>query len=353
MQTNRTVQLASLQYLRGGAAMLVVLYHALIQCNHVFLTPGEALPIIGRSGVDIFFVLSGFVMWVSTAGRIMTPGSFFKRRLVRIAPLYWAATLAAAGVALVKPQLLRSTLLEPAHLFASLFFIPWLNPAAVPSGNTERIVPLIVPGWTLNFEMLFYALFAIALVLAPRYRLMTITTLVIVTFLVAGALAPFGDIPDFYSSSIIFEFFFGVLIATIRSGIPRHRRSFFVCHLALAFLALLVCDMNAGPTPRVVVLGLPAAVIVFCASQMERERPVGDNWLLKLAGDASYSIYLTHIFVMAGLRVALLNWGVTHLPPIGIAAFLAAALALSAAIGALVYQWFELPVMRLVRRALR
>src|SRR5215475_9110432 len=98
----------ALQYVRGVAAMMVVYHHTAFQ---VIKTTGEAsLPLweLGAAGVDLFFVTSGFIMWVTTEDSRVTPGQFLYRRIVRVAPLYWLATLVLLILSLVLPQLLST-----------------------------------------------------------------------------------------------------------------------------------------------------------------------------------------------------------------------------------------------------
>ena len=83
----------------------------------------------GQAGVDIFFVISGFIMWVTTHDRRTTPLQFLTNRIVRIVPLYWLLTLTVAAACLIAPSLFRGVVLAPEHVVKSLFFIPTSNPA--------------------------------------------------------------------------------------------------------------------------------------------------------------------------------------------------------------------------------
>ena len=119
--------------------------------------------LFGQAGVDIFFVISGFIMWVTTHDRPTTPLRFMTNRIVRIVPLYWLITLAVAAMAFAVPSLFRGVVLTPEHVIKSLLFIPHYYP-----GMPTRVWPLLLPGWTLNYEMVFYLVFAIALLLPRR-----------------------------------------------------------------------------------------------------------------------------------------------------------------------------------------
>lgn len=348
----------SLQYLRGIAALLVVYFHAALQASGHGAAGSPALPVFGASGVDIFFVLSGYVMWITTAGRRTSPADFLRRRVVRIVPLYWLVTLVAAAAALLVPGLLRSTRFDAAHLLASLFFIPWPNPGIVAGGET--LTPVVVPGWTLNMEMFFYVLFALVLPFAASRRIAGLLLLLALAYLVGNAVASPESPAAFYGSTIIFEFWLGVMLAALlnreaRRGqaAPRARLiPLALCGLWLAGVAALVAsDWGDVPGPRVVTLGLPALVIVGSAIAAERLRAVPHlRWLEEL-GNSSYSLYLTHGFVVAALRVLFAR------TPLGAAAghpvlFVLCAIGASIVVGLVTYHRVEKPLVQLASRRL-
>ena len=118
------------------------------------------------AGVDIFFVISGFIMVYASSrwfGSARAPRVFLAHRIARIVPLYWATMMVYLAVLLLTPWLLNSEYLAPHFVIASFLFIP----AARPDGLVQ---PLYSLGWTLNYEMFFYALFAIAIAFPRRPR---------------------------------------------------------------------------------------------------------------------------------------------------------------------------------------
>ncbi len=343
--------LVSLQYLRAVAALMVVYFHAAIQAQTLARWQVD-LPLVGSSGVDIFFVLSGFVMYTSTHGRDVTIVDFATRRFIRIVPLYWLLTLAVAGAAALAPSLLRSTVFDPAHLVASLTFVPWPNPVANPLNPT--ISPVIVPGWTLNFEMMFYALFAASLfVRGDQARLVTMSALVAALFGASWLLREQAIAARFYASPIIFEFVAGAWIAAAlqHRGAPRSPR-IAMAVLAIALTSILVDEWLWSDHGRLLTLGLPAVVIVTCAVLIERTGRLRFSRLWAELGNASYSIYLSHIFVVAGLRIALELLGRELTPPFGIL-FVLAAIVLASALGLMIHTLIEKPLTRAVNSALR
>src|SRR5215475_10218712 len=153
----------NLHLLRALAALAVVYYHTTSEAGL------NLSPAIGSHAVDVFFVISGFIIARSAAG---SSKRFLLRRIIRIAPLYWIATLVVFGLALSRPQILHNTRADYRQLLCSLLFIPYDTPQA-------GTLPTLILGWSLNYEMYFYLVFAIALAAVPR-RASLVCSLVIV-----------------------------------------------------------------------------------------------------------------------------------------------------------------------------
>lgn len=163
----RNERLLGVQYLRGAAALMVAYFHLTLQL------PAYTPYLASESWIDtryfaeavpVFFVISGFVMYVS--GIQSSPGRFAWRRLVRIVPLYWVLTLAIIALAVLRPGLLH-TQLSGEFALKSLLFVPYFP------GRAHEIFPILGPGWSLDYEMFFYAIFALALLAPLRWRLPT------------------------------------------------------------------------------------------------------------------------------------------------------------------------------------
>lgn len=327
-----------LQYIRAIAALLVVYFHAILQLEK--LNPDAWITdyLFGKSGVDLFFVLSGFVMWITTSDKPQTLADFWWKRVRRVVPLYWAVTLAAAFVALIVPQILKSTQFDIPHILASLAFLPWINPSD-PAG--EMIAPLLVPGWTLNYEMYFYLLFGLCLLVPVRHRILAITALIGLIFLAAN-LAPHSTAGRFYGDTVIFEFVAGVILGRIyKSGIAFSAPT-VVLALALGFAVLVFIDYRSFDMPRLITIGIPAAFIIFFATAIRIPDLKAWRWL-RILGDASYSIYLTHIFTLAGSRMVY-PWviGTLHSDTL----FVVVMMVMSTLVGLASYYLFEVPVGR-------
>ena len=148
-KTQSNDHLLSIQYLRAVAALMVVFHH-IINAKPWLFNPLENYPSLA-TGVDIFFVISGFIMYV--AARNEAPLEFLKKRIIRIVPLYWVATLAFVIVK-TKLHIFSLTPEDWLHIAKSLAFIPHHDPT-----NPGKIWPYLIQGWTLNYEMFFYLIF--------------------------------------------------------------------------------------------------------------------------------------------------------------------------------------------------
>ncbi len=168
--TTRTTpgRLTTIQGLRAFAALNVVLLHALIGADGAGAEPTllGALRGWGAGGVDLFFVISGFIMIHVQRSRRRGPVPFLRERILRVAPLYWALTLLLWSVLLAAPALFGRFETSAEGVLASLLFV------SQPLGFGT---PTLYVGWTLELEMLFYAVFAASLLL-PDLRLSAAAT---------------------------------------------------------------------------------------------------------------------------------------------------------------------------------
>jgi len=344
----RTRNYESIQYLRGISAVMVIFYHAAIQSTAL---SGLYAPAFGKFGVDIFFVISGFVMWTGVSGRATSPIVFLKKRFCRIVPLYWSFTLIAAGVALLKPGLLRSTIFNLPHLVASLAFIPWINPAASSAKLVEKLTPVVTPGWTLNFEMLFYAMFASILIL-PRYLAFPVLALEMASLhYVASTIGDQSPIAQFYAQGVMFEFLFGVAVAIVNAHYRPSMRFAAATSALLAFAVLLWADLVQPVESRWFWLGIPATILVATMVGLENAGWMPRMKWLSQIGAGTYSIYLSHVFVIAATRTAIQMSGAAGslMQPL---VFVPFAIVASVGIGMAVHYLIEKPLTAWWTRAL-
>lgn len=254
----------------------------------------------GQAGVDLFFVISGFIMVTISTGRFGIRGEarrFLWQRCVRVYPIYWVYAFAVLAVFLVHPGWVNSEHGAP-NLLRSFLLLP------------QRNLPLLLVAWTLVYEMFFYLVFAVVLRwVRPRRLLVALLGWAAVTTLGALVLAPTPQEPVLFLvfSPLILEFIGGCLVALSARAALGGRAG---AMLALGGLAALIASTVAldwsgaeFPSlgwPRVFLYGLPAACLVAGVIRLEAAgwrrlfpRP------LVLVGDASYSLYLSHILVIA------------------------------------------------------
>lgn len=278
-----------LQYLRAVAALMVVAFHATEKLGTTMGNDDGPTFTTGLAGVDIFFVVSGFIMLATTRGKDVTPGDFARRRFERIVPLYWLLTSLILVVVVARPGLLATATFDAAHVAASFLFLPWQHPAI------DAQLPLLVPGWTLNYEMAFYALFTASLLLPARSRVAAvIAVLSAVAF--AGLFVPAGTMLAFYTDPIILEFAAGLLLGSVwQRGLAISRAS-ALCLIGIGFLLLHLG--SSSDLPRIIWAGIPALMIVTGVVHADTGKVRTPLRLPMLLGDASYSIYLSHVVVL-------------------------------------------------------
>jgi exopolysaccharide production protein ExoZ len=313
-------ELLSIQYLRAFAAIAVVLFHAAKMTRHSF----EA----GAAGVDVFFVISGFLMWTIGRRYEAMPFGFLAKRAGRIVPLYWLLTLALAALALLVPPPFHGYGPKPSavHLLASLFFVP------------ENGAPVIVAGWTLNFEVFFYLLFALSLLLAARTRLFALTATLGGLFLLGQWFRPGSPILVVATSPLLLEFLGGVWLGKAwTEGIRLPAWAGAAAVIAGVTAIVAVPRFGIYPeTVRAYVWGLPALFVVGGALSLE---PIVGVRALKFLGDASYSIYLVHVTALAWAGLALAP---LHMP---FAVGYAVCVALAIGAGCLCHAFVERPLL--------
>lgn len=302
-------RLDGIQALRGVAALAVLLHHAMeVSGGHGWLTR------LGASGVDVFFVISGFVMAYTSKG--LSAPTFLLRRIARVVPMYWLVNLAMLGVA-ATGLAYKNLNTAPPYVIASLLF---LEPA-----------PMLNIGWTLNLEMVFYLLFAATIAVG----LFRFAALVIPLLLLLGIATGLPQI----SKPIVLEFAMGVGLGTAfaRGWLSGK----FAAPAALLSIGLFAAASYFSPDPataglpetvRWVWWGVPALLMVY-ASLYWKPRST-------LLGDASYSIYLVHPIVMTALAKVLLETQT----PLWLA--FPAAIVISLGLGLLAYRVAEGPLHR-------
>jgi exopolysaccharide production protein ExoZ len=340
--------IVSIQVLRALAALAVLTYHVPIELSSR-LGLHDVVPrfLIGAAGVDLFFVISGFIIVYASEmlfGRWDAPYVFFVRRLVRIVPLYWACTGLIVAYWMIARVDFNSIDISFGAITGSFLFLPYPRP----SGG---MMPVIMLGWTVNHEMFFYAAFAGVIFLSRRRTVLTVITLFAAIVLAGQVFKPLPPTITFWSDPIILEFCFGMLIAAAyREGmrLPRVAAIALILAGALGYLASGLWSGYAGS--RVIEWGMPATAIV-AGSVLSNELPsLGPlQRALAFLGDASYSLYLVHPIAFLALRRVLLPW----IDPSAAPWLYALVLLVGPIFAAIfIYLLFEKPVTRWLQRTL-
>jgi exopolysaccharide production protein ExoZ len=343
--------LDNLQSLRGLACLAVVLYHV-YQWEAKL---GIRMPFFGiykwfgYAGVDVFFVISGFIIAYSTCNKLGRPsqlGRYLLRRVWRIYPAYWVALAISIGL----------TRYAQGH---TLHHIDWSANAASWFGLWPSTPHLFIPqAWTLSYELLFYAAFGVLFLLPLRLGAALLSlcggTIVVLT---ACGWQSTNEYTYFVTSPYVLEFLAGCVASwVVRRGWTSHAP--LAMNLALIWVVVACVVVNrrdptwlmVTPAPRVLVFGPPAALLVYSLVAGELRR----NWQLptwtRTLGDASYSIYLLHMPMGFAMMTWTTHWSHRRLPHIG---WSLAMLTVCVGSGLLMYRLIEKPLLKVVKSRTR
>lgn len=343
-------QIDAIQGMRAFAALLVAFGHMLHEVSGMrgVAAPPSLFQSWTGAGVDIFFVISGFVMVYASQRLFAQPGGaqvFLHRRIARIVPLYWAMTTAFLLVMAALPSALASAAPTFTEILKSYFFVPYVRL------DQEFMQPVYKLGWTLNYEMYFYCVFACVIVLPMRRAVAAMAAIFFAVVLAGQVLKPQPGVLQFWSHPIILEFIWGAGIAllALRGFAPSRAAAWGLIGIGLSGFALwAVSGVDPYGALRPLVWGVPAAAMVAGAAFM----PQGGNGplsrLMVLLGDASYAIYLVHPMVIRSLRLVWDKTGMSVTVPGVIYIIIAMILTIVASL--LVYRWFEKPLTAALQR---
>ena len=325
-----------IQCLRGLAALTIVFYHLEVQTRRLQM-PWPHLPVL-QAGVDIFFVISGFIMWwVSATRPDRTTWDFYKDRARRIVPLYWLTTAFVVAVLFVAPNALRTTVFDVEHIVKSFLFIAARHPVS------NGFQPTLVPGWSLNLEVLFYVIFGIAIAVSglnlARRGAIIISTLA--GMVLVGWIARPQGVVGFYLQDLEVEFAAGVLLGVAYGKGWLRRSSMWWIAVAAGMLSLIFVEFVPLGLPRAIEWGVPATAIVVGGALV----PSFSFPPLERLGDWSYSLYLTHPITLAASSAA---WQTSGLRLAALYPIVAVTLAVAAA--GLTYRLAERPIDRYLKR---
>lgn len=299
------MKINSLQIFRGGAALLVLFHHIMQQFYGFERTNalGDFFSDYGHIGVDIFFVISGFIMTFSLYNRNVTAIQFIRNRIVRIVPAYYIFTFlfllftindesSSAYYSTIKSVLL------------SLIFIPHENPAPF-----LGVYPTLTVGWTLNVEVFFYLILAIFI--GFKFKLSTVLLATSTILLVFPILYRVLDL-EFYKEVIgnlrLVEFVSGIIICCLYLKYQRVVMSSIV-RLLCVFAIMIAIFIDI---PQLVTDIIVSSFLILLALSVE-EKIKNSNLFVNIGtylGNISYSIYLSHPLV---LTLFIYNFNFSHM----------------------------------------
>ncbi len=341
-------KLAGIQALRGVAALLVVFVHYNgTAVSHGFSFPGWERAAVSGIGVDIFFVISGFIMELTAGGRSYRAGdatTFLKRRAARVLPLYWALTVLAFAATLVLGSAINSSFSVSQFILSML-----LLPATGPDGQGQYVVSV---AWTLAYEMYFYLLFAALLRLTSRQRISTLALLFAASIAIGLIAEPRAPLLRYLVDPILLEFLAGCALANaLRSGWKVQSRGVWLIGAAGVAAMLLELTFVVPPAWRVVFWGLPAFALVASVVLSKHRAPRFFEAPFTYLGNISYSLYLSHFFTVALFTRLQARWSASLLSSEVVC--LVVFLALAILVAHLCYRLIESPSRRLLCVATR
>jgi exopolysaccharide production protein ExoZ len=329
-----------IQILRFIAASLVVAEHLILNVFAQWSNAAQyAVPPFGKIGVIVFFGISGFIMVTTqyeTFGSAARALDFFWRRILRILPIYAIATTLqfinkrnAGGDYTV------------VNYVKSLLFVPYL-------GNGKLYQPVLAQGWTLNLEMFFYLVFALSLML-PRVRGLLVCMLAFVVLAAMQGSAADMGLLLFYANHILLFFVCGMLVGV---ACKHSERSTATLALPLAAWAVLLpaavwVNLYAADGVKIAFNLVMVVGCVWTAASYQAAAPGKFTKLFERLGDASYSTYLFHGFMLGALKF--LSNRVAEGETLKMVLLALFAVVLGNLLGLLMFTFVERPIARLVK----
>ena len=339
----------SIQALRAVAAIAVVFYHAqLLIAKFPARYGGDDAwrhladtVHVGQCGVDIFFVISGFIMALVTNDMHKRKGAvwdFAQKRLIRIFPPYWLWTSVLLFLLFFFPQLFSTQTFALKEALLSCLLIPYKPLGANPS-------PALAVGWTLSYEMYFYALVGIGLLFSRKRCIVGLG----IFFLIATAIFPqrHGPVSSLTANPLLWEFYAGVLLFEAYKAGARLPAMLSMCLAILAMTAFYYSSEQGLSHLRCIYWGIPSLTLVASCIFLEKETGWRVPKMFVFLGDTSYTLYLSHYITLPGMGKASAMVGLhTILPPdILIILYTAACIVL----GCVLYVTTEKPLLHYCR----
>lgn len=351
--TSGTERIDSVQVLRALAAFVVAFGHAMGSVRKVLQHHGSDLHEWANPaglGVDIFFVISGFIMVYASERMFGQKGAraeFLYRRLARIVPLYWGTT--AFFVILLAIDAWHGGEFPSFKALATSFlFVP--SYAFKPVDGQP--FPIVSNGWTLNHEMYFYAVFSIFIFLRRDLAALATATAIAGIIFLTAVFHPANTILQFWGRGINLEFVFGIGIAVLKRRnvtLPDWLRVALIAVAVIWFVIMVKFPPPGVPSyemARIFAWGLPACLLLAATVLGQDPLPRMLERPIAVLGDASYSFYLIHPVVYVIFQHS--GFYIPGVVPAWIEVFLL--LATACGVSILVNQWIEQPLLKLLQR---
>ncbi|MHC8349678.1 acyltransferase family protein [Pseudomonas sp. RT4P38] len=347
-------KLSSLQAARGLAALMVVAFHSLF-ISSKYLESKNFLPemfFFGQTGVDLFFVISGFVMIIAFRNKFGKKGeifNFLKGRFFRIYPTYWIYFLAVFLVFQIKPEMMNGSQSGNVDLTASLLLLP------------ASALPLLMVAWSLIHEVWFYLVFAVILLLPSKWVLSAFSFWLI-AIICASVFAATPDNPYLRVMTHAFslEFIFGALagIAYLKLSKQPTLSPLAAALMVLVGLSAIAYALSAGAVDgsdviksisleRAFAVGGGYTLLLLASALLESTNRLKVFGLLKSVGDMSYSLYLSHILTLSVCGRVWFSLGYTGSGVWGAMAFWAASYGAVILVAYLSHRLIEKPLLAL------
>lgn len=291
----------SIQYLRAVAALMVVCTHITYKLNTNSLSFVGSFD-VGAYGVDLFFVISGFIMTNTIVNKPNRPVKFLMARFKRIFPLYWLLTLVSLCIYLYNPSLINSSG-GTTNLIASFTLMP----------TNDKL--LINNGWTLTYEFIFYFIFSFCMFF--RNPVLICSLIIPFLFILGVAFTEGNAYWLHFTSPLLLEFGLGIIAYVFVVKFKFFRK----ISLLLIFISLTLLFIQCfsgtynNDFERVIYGGLPMFLLLLGCVSLEGDITIElKNKLTPLydVGMSSYSLYLLHPFVLSGLTIFLSKIGMIN-----------------------------------------
>lgn len=295
--------LYSVQFLRGIAALMVVMEHTAFKGSQYNI---ESLSWfhVGFTGVDLFFIISGFIMCYTTHNKNISFNKFLVNRFERILPLYWILTILALSVYLIAPHLINSSG-GKTGIIESFFLIP--------NGNKF----LIQNGWTLSYEFYYYFIFSLFLIITSTkiLRYFSISLTLILLVILGYFTKPLSPLFNFLTNTLLIEFSYGIVAFLLFKKINIKFSLLLIIIGLLGITHLNISNNDDIYNNRAFYAGLPMFLIFIGLINLEFIFKKSKNMVFRFfesLGNSSYSLYLIHPFALSPTAIILNKLNITN-----------------------------------------